>query len=87
MLFRMHREIQFRRRLGSVQSGAPCVGCDGCPDIWELESGDFAVIGVDITAAAKAAMPASAGCANDERVVLVPREVLVNAKHDIPNHV
>jgi hypothetical protein len=33
-------------------NGAKSAGCDGCPDIWELDNGDFAIIGIDITAAA-----------------------------------
>jgi hypothetical protein len=84
--WRMNAVIEFRRRLGpSPQSNAHCVGCNECPDIWELESGDFAVIGMDITTDAKATLPASAGCGPDERVILLPRELLVNAKRDIPD--
>lgn len=88
MVESMNTEIQFRRRLGPhpQASEAHCVGCNDCPDIWELDSGDFAVIGVDITATAKAILPASAGCGSDERVVLLPRKLLVNAKRDIPDH-
>lgn len=87
MVVDMNTRIEFRRRLGaSPQSGeAHCVGCSDCPDIWELESGDFAVIGQDITASAKTNLPASAGCGPNERVVLLPRKLLVNAKRDIPD--
>jgi hypothetical protein len=81
MVGRMNAKIEFRRRLGPKA----CVGCDQCPDIWELESGDFAVIGVDITETARAALPKTAGCSPDERIVLLPRRLLVNAKHDIPD--
>lgn len=83
----MNVKIEFLRRLGSDPHahGAQSVGCEGCPDIWELESGDFAIIGIDITTAAKTKLPATAGCGPDERVVLVPRNVLIGAKHDIPN--
>jgi hypothetical protein len=35
--------------------------CQGCPDIFELECGDFAIIGINITQAATAHLPASAG--------------------------
>jgi hypothetical protein len=63
------------------------VGCKDCPDIWELESGDFAIIGMDITIDAKATLPASAGCGPDERVILLPRKLLINAKRDIPDRV
>jgi WD40 repeat protein len=51
----------------------------GCPDIWELDGGDFAVIGADITNLA-GALPPSAGCGPDERMVRIPRKTLVLAK-------
>ena len=57
----------------------------GCPDIFELESGDFAIIGIDITESSIPRLPATAGCGPDERIVLVPRKTLVLAKSDIPN--
>jgi hypothetical protein len=58
-----------------------------CPDIFELESGDFAIIGIDITDAAAAKLPPTASCGPDERIVRIPRNLLVNAKPDIPNKV
>ena len=79
----------FAKRLGPDPhaNGAKSVGGDGCPDIWELDSGDFAIIGIDITATAKPKLPPTAGCGPDERIVLLPRNLLVGAKRDIPNHV
>jgi hypothetical protein len=76
----------FLRRIGPDQhaNGARTVACQGCPDIWELDGGDFAVIGIDITDAAKPKLPPSAGCGPDERIVRVPRKTLVLAKRDIP---
>jgi len=76
----------FARRLGPDPhaGGAKSAGCDGCPDIWELEDGDFAVIGADITDAA-GKLPPTAGCGPDERIVRIPRKTLVLAKHDIPD--
>ena len=65
----------FIRRLGSP--ALPCSGGNGCPDILELDSGDFAVIGTDITAQAAGQFPSGSGCGPDERVVRVPRRVLV----------
>ncbi|HYV27316.1 MAG TPA: hypothetical protein VFA77_07265, partial [Candidatus Eisenbacteria bacterium] len=65
---------------------AQTIALQGCPEVWELESGDFAVIGIDITAAAKPKLPPTAGCGPDERVVLIPRNLLINAKLDIPDH-
>jgi hypothetical protein len=79
----------FVRRLGPDPhaAAAQTIALNGCPDIFELQSGDFAVIGIDITESSKAHLPPSAGCGPDERIVLVPRRTLVLAKSDIPNHV
>jgi hypothetical protein len=76
----------FLRRLGPDPhaNGAQTPALSGCPDILELESGDFAVIGEDITAAALAHMLPTAGCGPDERVVRIPRKTLVLARRDIP---
>lgn len=77
----------FLKRLGPDPhaGSAKSVGCDGCPDIWELENGDFAVIGIDITEAVRMKLPPTAGCGSDERIVRLPRNLLVNAKRDIPD--
>ena len=76
----------FTTRLGPDPhaNGAKSAGCQGCPDIFELENGDFAIIGADITAAADK-LPPSAGCGPDERIVRIPRKTLVLAKQDIPD--
>jgi hypothetical protein len=81
--------LRFIRRLGPDPhaGGAQTVALNGCPDIFELESGHFAVIGIDITDAAKPNLPPSAGCGPDERIVLIPRELLVGAKTDIPSSI
>jgi hypothetical protein len=77
----------FIRRIGPDPhaNGAMTIALRGCPDIWELANGDFAVIGIDITDAAKPKLPPSAGCGPDECIVRIPRELLVAAKRDIPN--
>ena len=77
----------FLRRLGPDPhtNGAQSAALNGCPDIFELESGDFAIIGSDITDAATGKLPPSAGCGPDERIVSIPRKTLVLAKGDIPD--
>ena len=77
----------FAKRIGPDPhaNGAQTAACQGCPDIWELENGDFAVIGVDITETALPNLPPTADCGPDERVVWLPRKLLVNAKRDIPD--
>lgn len=76
----------FVRRLGPDPhaNGAQTYACSGCPDIWELEGGDFAVIGTDITTAADR-LPSGASCGPDERIIRIPRKTLVLAKPDIPD--
>ena len=78
--------MTFLRRLGPDphSGGAWTYALSGCPDIWELDDGDFAVIGTDITAAA-ATLPPSASCGPDERMVRLPRKTLVLAKPEIPD--
>ena len=76
----------FIKRIGPDPHAAgaqtPCLR--GCPDIWELDGGDFAVIGADITNLA-GSLPPSAGCGPDERMVRIPRKTLVLAKPAIPD--
>jgi hypothetical protein len=77
----------FLRRLGPDPhaNGATTFALQGCPDIFELEGGDFAIIGCDITAEAVRKLPQSASCGTDERIVKIPRRTLVLAKPDIPD--
>ena len=75
----------FIRRLG-VQSSATlqqCAGGRACPDILELADGDFAIIGKDITEFA-GQLPAGSGCGPDERLIRIPRALLVRARSEIP---
>jgi hypothetical protein len=78
-----------KRRLGPDPhaGGRQTAACRGCPDIFELDSGDFALIGPDITARAVDHLPATASCGPDERIILLPRRTLVLAKPDIPDTV
>lgn len=74
----------FIRRLGvDPLASQSCAEGRNCPDILELADGDFAVIGRDITSAA-AELPAESGCGPSERMVRIPRALLVRARADIP---
>ncbi|MHB8519969.1 MAG: hypothetical protein ACYDH9_04355 [Limisphaerales bacterium] len=79
--------MMFKRRLGPDPhaAGAQTPFLNGCPDIFELESGDFAVIGSNITAEAVRHLPRDASCGPDECIIQIPRTTLVLAKPDIPN--
>lgn len=76
----------FVRRIGPTENRAAqsCYATFGCPDIWELDNGDFAVIGADMTEHADK-LPPTAGCAPNERMVRIPRQLLIHAKAHIPD--
>jgi hypothetical protein len=73
------------RRIGASPRERGSVTGQTCPDIFELQSGDFAVIGTDRTAELDAELPPDAARADYERIVVVSRETLVRAKADIPD--
>lgn len=74
------------RRLGrSPQELGTTNGVRGCPDLWELDNGDIAVIGRDLTGHYAGQLPAGAAVDEDERIVVIPRNTLVAAKADIPD--
>lgn len=76
---------EFLRRIGPDPhaNGAKTPALYQCPDIWETADG-FAVIGIDMTAGALPRLPPTASCGPDERIVWIPRELLLKAKQDIP---
>ena len=77
----------FKRRIGPDPhlGGRQTEFLDGCPDIWELDDGDFAVIGQVMPDAVRDNLPASASIGRDETIVRLPRRTLVEAKRDIPS--
>jgi len=83
-------KLKIKKRCGkdphTLPEGKKSIAADGCPDVFELENGDFAIIGVRVTSALKVNLPESAGCGADEEIVYVPRYVLANAKRDIPDY-
>ncbi len=81
--------LMILRRLGPDPhaNGRQSVGANGCPDLFEMTNGDFALIGIDITNEARPHLPSSAGCGPDERIIRIPRHLLVEARADIPESV
>src|SRR4051794_34429190 len=71
----------FRRRLGPNA----CFKTEACPAILELDTGDFAVIGVDVTQESTGRLPPGTACGTEERIIRIPRNVLILAKRDIPD--
>jgi hypothetical protein len=78
--------LMLLRRLGPDPhlDGSQTPALTGCPDIFELETGDFAIVGQDITAKIIAELPPGSTCGPDERIIIIPRKTLVLAKADIP---
>lgn len=76
----------FVRRLGkSAQELGNSKDNDECPDIWQLDNGDIAVIGTDLTAGYRSRLPEGVVLGPDERLVVIPGNMLSAAKRDIPD--
>ncbi|MEV7682701.1 hypothetical protein AB0O64_29745 [Streptomyces sp. NPDC088341] len=76
----------FERRLGkSAEELGHSDGKDACPDIWQLDNGDIAVIGRDLTSHLAPRLPDGVSLAADERLVVIPGNMLSAAKRDIPD--
>jgi hypothetical protein len=76
----------FKRRLGkSALELGDTNASPSCPDFWELDNGDVAVIGRDHTADYAHRLPPGVSIGDDERLVIVPRSIVVAAKPDIPD--
>jgi len=73
----------FLRRLGQNEQ-QQCENGHYCPQILEMADGDFAAVGPDMTEQAISAMPPGPGVGPKERVVRVPRQVLISARAEIP---
>jgi hypothetical protein len=58
---------------------------DECPDIWQLSNGDIAVIGRDLTEHYGSRLPQGVTLRADERLVIIPGNMLSAAKADIPD--
>jgi hypothetical protein len=77
----------FRHRIGPDPHAdhARSRNTAGCPDIWELTNGDFAIIGCDMTESLSSLLPPTASCGIEERIIVIPRGTLTNAKDQIPS--
>lgn len=77
---------RFERRLGkkAAELGDSRTTND-CPDIWQLDDGDIAIIGRDATERFSDRLPGDVRIASDERLVVIPGRMLSAAKPDIPD--
>jgi hypothetical protein len=76
----------FRRRLGKSAYELGTTGGDAsCPELWELDNGDIAVIGTELTRAYAGRLPKGVSIDPGESLVVIPRSTIVSAKADIPD--
>ncbi|MFI1331114.1 hypothetical protein ACH4U7_13420 [Streptomyces sp. NPDC020845] len=76
----------FVRRLGkSAEELGNSTGREQCPDIWQLSNGDIAVVGRDLTAHYGSRLPEGVAVGADERIFVIPGNMLSAAKPDIPD--
>lgn len=69
----------FIRRLGETREQPRCVTGYHCPQILEMSCGSFGVVGTDITDEAKESLPPGPGIGSNEKMVKIPRHVLIAA--------
>lgn len=60
-------------------------GNASCPEIWELDNGDVAIIGTELTASYRDRLPSGVTIDPGEGLVVIPRKTIASAKADIPN--
>jgi hypothetical protein len=73
-----------RRRMGSSPAARGSLTDCSCPDIFELADGNFAVVGTDRTEELSGQLPADAGVASYEKIVIITRDTFLAAAKDLP---
>ncbi len=76
--------VKIIRRIGSSPQQRGSLSGETCPDIFELSDGNFAVIGKKATAEVAPLLPSDAAMDLHEEVVIIPRQLLIDARPDIP---
>lgn len=85
-MWRADPSASLQRRLGRSPHELGATGGNaGCPDIWELDNGDVAVIGRDLTADYQERLPEGVSVVPGERLVVIPRATIIAARPDIPD--
>lgn len=76
----------FKQRLGKSAADLEITDNNpSCPDLWELDNGDIAVIGRDLTDNYCTRLPEDVSIGADEKLVIIPRVMMIAAKKDIPD--
>jgi hypothetical protein len=72
-----------RRRVGIPPSLRGSASNCTCPDIFELADGNFAIIGTNRTDELRGRLPADAGVAEYESIVVITRDTMLAAVKDL----
>jgi hypothetical protein len=74
--------MRITRRLDNP--GQSCVGDVNCPAVFSTSTGDVAFIGRTASPEMRESLPVGSGLGEGEELVVVPREVLINAGWNPP---
>jgi len=61
----------------------PCCGRSTCPAVFISENGDFVIVGTDVTTELKKNLPIDSGCASYEKIVKIPRNIMLKAIEEV----
>jgi hypothetical protein len=75
--------VSFERRLGTSPTERGSATNTTCPDVFLLSNGDIAIIGTEAPEELLHQLPSDAGIASHEKLIILPREVLLAARPDI----
>lgn len=76
--------MHITHRIGTTPQQRGSLSGQTCPDVFALDTGDFAVMGTAIEEDLTALLPDGTTILPGERVVIVPAQLLTDAKPDIP---
>lgn len=79
-------KANFRRRLGKPAHELGTSGGNAsCTEIWELDNGDIAIIGTELTGSYAGRLPSGVSIDPGESLIVIPRSTVISAKADIPD--
>lgn len=76
--------MKIKRRIGTTPQQRGSLSGQTCPDMFELENGNYAVMGTALEEDASVRLPEGVVLKPGERIIIVPAVLLADAKPDIP---
>lgn len=76
--------MHITHRIGTTPRQRGSLSGQTCPDVFALDTGDYAVMGTAIEEDPAAHLPDGITLGPGERVIVVPAQLLIDAKQDIP---